>query len=204
MKSAISCRVLGKRLLKTIPTRSGTWPGTQEMFPRWITTSSQHPRQQHSPSSSSSSSAASTPNSDSSSAPPAMIVTGHGYSPSSCNSSGYEVERNTSIFGNIDNLLRENSMEPAGERFSKSSEERERTPAEEIDAAARHDKELTSGEQKSCEMDKALQKFAEKGRNSCPQKQLAEEFLRHYRDLHCASLLSKNEKRIIRKARYVI
>ncbi|XP_055602041.1 E3 ubiquitin-protein ligase AMFR-like [Uranotaenia lowii] len=97
-----------------------------------------------------SSSAASTPSSDSSSAPPPMIVTGHGYSPSSSISndshisnsssssssssssnsnssgSGYEVERTTSIFGNFDNLLREDSTEPAGERFSKSSEERER------------------------------------------------------------------------------
>ncbi|XP_039446559.1 E3 ubiquitin-protein ligase AMFR-like [Culex pipiens pallens] len=43
-------------------------------------------------------------------------------------SSGYEVERSTNIFGNFDNLLRDDSTDdiPLGERFSKSSEERER------------------------------------------------------------------------------
>ncbi|XP_062540691.1 E3 ubiquitin-protein ligase AMFR-like isoform X2 [Armigeres subalbatus] len=43
-------------------------------------------------------------------------------------SSGYEVERNTNIFGNFDNLLRDDSFDdvPLGDRFSKSSEERER------------------------------------------------------------------------------
>lgn len=43
-------------------------------------------------------------------------------------SSGYEVERSTNIFGNFDNLLRDESFDdvPLGDRFSKSSEERER------------------------------------------------------------------------------
>ncbi|XP_065089221.1 E3 ubiquitin-protein ligase AMFR-like isoform X1 [Ochlerotatus camptorhynchus] len=43
-------------------------------------------------------------------------------------SSGYEVERSTNIFGNFDNLLRDDSFDdvPLGDRFSKSSEERER------------------------------------------------------------------------------
>lgn len=43
-------------------------------------------------------------------------------------SSGYEVERSTNIFGNFDNLLRDDSSDdvPLGDRFSKSSEERER------------------------------------------------------------------------------
>lgn len=47
------------------------------------------------------------------------------------------------------------------------------------------------------ELDQTLRKFAEKGRNSCSHKQLAEEFLLHYRGqllLHSASLLFKNEK----------
>ncbi|XP_058446264.1 E3 SUMO-protein ligase RanBP2 isoform X2 [Malaya genurostris] len=47
------------------------------------------------------------------------------------------------------------------------------------------------------ELDQLLGKFSEKGKNSCPHKQLAEEFLRHYRGqlmLHSASLLFKNEK----------
>ncbi|XP_053690401.1 E3 ubiquitin-protein ligase AMFR-like [Sabethes cyaneus] len=44
------------------------------------------------------------------------------------NSSGYEVERSTNIFGNFDHLLRDESFDdvPLGDRFSKSSEERER------------------------------------------------------------------------------
>uniref|UniRef100_A0A1Q3F444 Putative nuclear pore complex component n=1 Tax=Culex tarsalis TaxID=7177 RepID=A0A1Q3F444_CULTA len=47
------------------------------------------------------------------------------------------------------------------------------------------------------ELDQTLRKFADKGRNSCSHKQLAEEFLLHYRGqllLHSASLLFKNEK----------
>ncbi|XP_055631600.1 E3 ubiquitin-protein ligase AMFR-like [Toxorhynchites rutilus septentrionalis] len=50
-------------------------------------------------------------------------------SPAGSSGSGYEVERNTNIFGNFDNLLRDDSFDdviPLGERFSKSSEERER------------------------------------------------------------------------------
>ncbi|XP_055538492.1 E3 ubiquitin-protein ligase AMFR-like [Wyeomyia smithii] len=48
--------------------------------------------------------------------------------PSSTGSSGYEVERSTNIFGNFDHLLRDESFDdvPLGDRFSKSSEERER------------------------------------------------------------------------------
>ncbi|XP_058838910.1 E3 ubiquitin-protein ligase AMFR-like [Topomyia yanbarensis] len=47
---------------------------------------------------------------------------------STSGSSGYEVERSTNIFGNFDNLLRDESFDdvPLGDRFSKSSEERER------------------------------------------------------------------------------
>lgn len=47
---------------------------------------------------------------------------------SSTSSSGYEVERSTNIFGNFDNLLRDDSTDdvPLGDRFSKSPEERER------------------------------------------------------------------------------
>lgn len=47
---------------------------------------------------------------------------------STTSSSGYEVERNNSIFGNQNDLLREESFEDvsASERFSKNSEERER------------------------------------------------------------------------------
>ncbi|XP_053692787.1 E3 SUMO-protein ligase RanBP2 [Sabethes cyaneus] len=47
------------------------------------------------------------------------------------------------------------------------------------------------------ELDQTLRKFSEKGKNSCPQKQLSEEFLRHYRGqllLHSACLLFKDEK----------
>ncbi|XP_058458333.1 E3 ubiquitin-protein ligase AMFR-like [Malaya genurostris] len=49
-------------------------------------------------------------------------------SSSGSSSSGYEVERSTNIFGNFDNLLRDDSFDdvPLGDRFSKSSEERER------------------------------------------------------------------------------
>lgn len=49
-------------------------------------------------------------------------------SSSSPSGSGYEVERSTNIFGNFDNLLRDDSTDdvPLGDRFSKSSEERER------------------------------------------------------------------------------
>lgn len=62
----------------------------------------------------------------------AHYVNGSGSSastPSSAgSSSGYEVERSTNIFGNFDNLLRDDSTDdvPLGDRFSKSSEERER------------------------------------------------------------------------------
>lgn len=47
---------------------------------------------------------------------------------STTSSSGYEVERNNSIFGNQNDLLREESFEDvsSSERFSKNSEERER------------------------------------------------------------------------------
>lgn len=56
------------------------------------------------------------------------------------------------------------------------------------------------------ELDLTLRKFADKGRNACPQKQLAEEFLRHYRGqllLQSASLLFKQEKQGGSKARDV-
>jgi autocrine motility factor receptor len=48
---------------------------------------------------------------------------------SSASSTGYEVENRTNLFGNYDTLLRDDSPEevlPLGDRFSKSSEERER------------------------------------------------------------------------------
>lgn len=49
-------------------------------------------------------------------------------SPTPSTSSGYEVERSNSIFGNQNDLLREESMEDVSvtSRFSQSSEERER------------------------------------------------------------------------------
>lgn len=56
------------------------------------------------------------------------------------------------------------------------------------------------------ELDQNLRKFSDKGRNACPQKQLADEFIRHYRGqllLHSSSLLFKHEKQGSGKARDV-
>lgn len=52
----------------------------------------------------------------------------HQDSSSSSVDSGYEIERNSNIFGNQNDLLRDDSLEdiPLGDRFSKSSSEREK------------------------------------------------------------------------------